>query len=278
MRIKIIADSAADLLKVEGVEFASVPLTISAGEQEFVDDATLDVAGMVETLTTYQGRSGTACPSIDAWLQAFDDADVVYVVTITSGLSGTYNSAMNARDMYLQSHPSAKVQVFDSLSTGPEMCLWVEKIAELVQQGVSFEEVCYRMEAYGKRTRLFFSLESLHNLVQNGRVSKLVASVVGVLGIRIFGTASTIGTLETLAKCRNTRKVIANMLSEMKNAGYKGGRLRIAHVGNESFATQIADAVKEVFGTEDIKIYLCRGLCSFYAESGGILVGCECAE
>lgn len=278
MRTKIIADSSADLLEYPGVEFASVPLTISAGEQEFVDDAALDVEDMVATLATYQGRSGTACPSIDAWIQAFDNADIIYVVTITSGLSGTYNSAMNAREMYLQAHPEAKVHVFDSLSTGPEMCLLVEQLAEWVAEDKPFEQVCQDGEAYLKRARLFFSLESLHNLVQNGRVSRLVGSVVGVLGIRIFGTASTEGTLETLAKCRNARKVIANLLEEMKAAGYKGGKVRIAHVSNEAFALQISDAVKEAFGTEDVKIYLCRGLCSFYAESGGILLGCECAE
>ncbi len=276
MRTKIVADSSADLLEFSGSVFVSVPLTIRVGEREYVDDASLDVANLVETLATYEGRSSTACPSIDAWLQAFDDADEIYVVTITSGLSGTYNSALVAKEAYLQTHPNANVHVFDSLSTGPEMHLLVEKLAELVAEGRSFAEVCAQVEKYQKRTRLYFTLESVHNLVQNGRLNKLVGSVVGVLGIRIFGTASAEGTLETVAKCRNERKVIAKLLEQLKEAGYCGGRLRIAHVGNESFARQIAEAVRETFGTESIQTYLSRGLCSFYAERGGVLIGCEC--
>ncbi len=278
MRVRIVADSSADLLELDGVDFASVPLTVTVGERDFVDDAALDVDDMVATLAAYQGRTTTACPSIEAWLQAFDNADVVYVVTITSGLSGTYNSAMTARELYLQQKPDAKVYVVDSLSTGPEMRLIVEKLAELNNQGMEFEDVCREIRAYQKRTRLFFSLESLHNLVQNGRVSKLVASVVGVLGIRIFGTASEQGTLETLAKCRNTRKVISNLLEQLKKAGYKGGKLCIAHVGNLPFAEEISRAVRETFGTVSVAIYRSRGLCSYYAETGGVLIGCECAE
>ena len=78
---------------------------------------------MLDYLAEYKGRSYTACPSVDGWLEAFKGADEIYVVTITSSLSGAYNAAMAARELYLQAHEEAKVAVFDSLSTGPEMLL-----------------------------------------------------------------------------------------------------------------------------------------------------------
>ena len=121
--MKIIADSSADVKAVEGVCFESVPMTIRAGEREFVDDEQLNTGAMLDHLAAHTGPSGTACPSIERWMSAFAGADEIFVVCITSNLSGTWSSAMAARELYLQSHPGMKIHVFDTLSTGPEMLL-----------------------------------------------------------------------------------------------------------------------------------------------------------
>ena len=133
--------------------------------------------------------SAMACPSVSAWIDAFGRADTVYAVTITSALSGSYNSARIAADIYQQDNSNASVHVFDSLSTGPEILLILEKLEELTAQGLDFDQVVAAVEAYCKKTRLFFSLHSLHNLAQNGRVSKVTAAAVGVMNIRVLGTA-----------------------------------------------------------------------------------------
>ena len=194
--MKIIADSSANISALEGVCFQSIPMTIRAGEREFVDDGTLDTAKMLDYLASYNGKSGTACPGLDAWLQAFSGADEIFVVTITGALSGTCASAVAARDLYLQSHPEAKIHVFDSLSTGPEMLLLIEKLADLIREGKSFDEICKAGQDYLASTHLLFILRSIHNLAQNGRVSKLAAGAVGILGIQILAKASEQGTIE----------------------------------------------------------------------------------
>ena len=93
---KIIADSSANLLSLSGAAFQSIPMVIHAGERDFLDDARLDTGDMMDYLSTFKGRSGTACPGPDGWMNAFAGADEIFVVTITSGLSGTYGSAMAA--------------------------------------------------------------------------------------------------------------------------------------------------------------------------------------
>ena len=128
MDYKIVMDSAGDMLEFPGAQYACVPLKILAGDREFVDDATTDVVEMVDYLGTYVGKSSTACPSAGEYLEAFEDAEDVYCVTITSGLSGSYNAATVASQTYLEMHPDKKVHVFDSLSAGPEMTLMTEKI------------------------------------------------------------------------------------------------------------------------------------------------------
>ena len=200
MKIKIVADSSADTLEFEEIEYKSVPLVISTDKKNYVDDENLDVDGMIKDLKEYKGKSKTACPSAGQWLESFGDSEEIYVVTITSNLSGSYNSAMVAKDMYLEEHPNAKIHVFDTLSTGPEMRLLIEKLAELINKGNEFVKVVEEANNYLKTTKLFFSLESLHNLAQNGRVSKLSEIAAKVLNIKIIGQASINGVLEILNK------------------------------------------------------------------------------
>ena len=197
-------------------------------------------------------------------------------MTITSGLSGTYNSACVAKEQYISQHPETKICVVDSLSTGPGEVLLIEKIAEMKAAGKTFEEVSVEIDKYRDSLRLFFGLKSLHNLAQNGRVSKIVASAIGIMNIRILGTASKEGTIEPVAKCRGEKKLIETILSEIKKIGYKGGKVRICHVENEELSSSIIEGLKKEFGKIDIKSILARGLCGFYAERGGIIIGCEC--
>lgn len=272
---KIVADSSADTLLLAGVDFASVPLTIMTNEREYVDNATLDVAEMCEQLLRYNGRSSTACPGVGDWLAAFGDAEEVFCVTITSNLSGSHNAAVIAAQEYEESHPGRRVFVVDSLSTGPEMRLLLERLQKNVMTDMAFEAICADVTAYSAKTGLLFVLESMKNLANNGRVSRLAATAAGLLGIRAVGKASDRGTLEMLEKCRGEQKALAAVVQQMREQGYIGGAVRISHVGNEEAAQSLREMLAVVFPKADIRVYAARGLCSFYAEKGGLLIGFE---
>ena len=274
--VKFVADSACDLKDYPGICFETVPLSISTDERDYTDNEELNVHEVLDYLEGYNDRSYTACPSIDAWLKAFEGADEIYCVTITSGLSGTFNGANIAREQYLEDHPDAKIYVVDSLSTGPGMVLLLEKLAELKTQGKSFEEVCTAIDKYRKRLKLYFSLSSLHNLAQNGRVNKLIASAIGFMNIKILGTASKEGTIEQVGKCRGNNRMIDKIIEQLKENGFTKGKIRICHVECLEFANAVAEKIRSIFNCTDIKIVPARGLCSYYAERGGIILGCEC--
>ena len=273
--MKIIADSSANIPALAGASYQSVPMTIRAGERDFVDDETLDPHELLDYLASYSGKSGTACPSLDCWLRAFEGADEIFVLTITSRLSGTCASAMAARDVYLQSHPDTKIHVFDTLSTGPEMQLLAERIAALYAMGLSFDVICEKAREYLATTHLLFRLKSLHNLAQNGRVSKLTAGAVGILGIQILSTASSEGTIQPVEKCRGEKKTREAMVQHILDTGYRGGKVRIHHAENPDAAGALAASLRERFPEADIEILPCAGLCSYYAERGGVIVGFE---
>ena len=275
MNVKIVADSSANLLSFEGVPYESVPLKIISKGREYVDNAELDVAGMVEDLHKEKTGAGTSCPNVMDWMEAFGDADAVFAVAITSNLSGCCNAAMQAAEMYKGEHECAKVCVLDSLSTAGEMHLIVEKLRDLIAEGLCFEAVEAKIRAYMKHTHLLFTLQSLANLAKNGRVSPAVAKIAGVLGICVVGKASDVGTLQQMHKCRGEKRSLETLMKEMVNHGFAGGRVRIDHCMNLNAAKQLHDMILAQFPGSDIKIGQCGALCSFYAEKGGMIIGFE---
>lgn len=275
MNYKIIADSSANLLEFPGANFASVPLKIVTSEKEYIDDASLDTASMLADLAAYSGKSGTSCPNVGEWVEAFEDAENIFAIAITSNLSGSYNALVQAKAVYEEQHPDRKVCTLDSLSTGPEMALVVEKLKELIDEGLSFAEIDTQIREYMKKTHLLFMLESVENLAKNGRVSPLVAKAVGFLNIRIVGKASDVGTLQQLHKCRGEKKGLETMLSEMEAHGFQGGKIRLAHCHNPSAAEAMLSLIRSKYHNIEPTIIPMTGLCCFYAEQGSLMVGFE---
>lgn len=275
MSYTIISDSSSDLLSLPGMAYANVPLKIITDQKEYVDDGSLDVDGMIADLRSYKGTSKSSCPNIDDWSAAFGDHDHIICITITSGLSGSNNTANLALKEHLDTHPEKQGMVIDSLSTGPENALIIEKLQEMITAKFSFEDIKQKIKEYQAKTHLIFSLDSLRNLANNGRVSMAVAKVAGILGIRVVGKASDEGTLEITSKVRGRDKALAEILGNMLKTGYAGGKVRIHHCQNQAAAQTLVDMIKQKFKDAAIKVQETRGLCSFYAESGGLLVGYE---
>ena len=273
--VKIVADSSANLMKLTSVPFGAAPMKVITAQREFVDDRNLDLDEMIAFFKSYKGRSQSSCPNPEDWLTTFGDAEDVFCVAITSGLSGSYNAACIAKEMYETEHPGRRVFVIDSLSAGPELTLFVEKLEELIVAGKSFEEICAYMPEYQKKTGLLFMLESLNNFAANGRVSPAVARIAGVLGIRIVGKASDAGTLEPTDKCRGEEKSLKTILKHLKESGLKTGKVILAHCLNESAANTLKNMIETDLPGVAVKICKNLGLCSFYAEKGGLLVGFE---
>ena len=273
--IKIVADSCCDLFALDSVPFASTPLKIITSEREFVDDERLNVPEMVDYLAGYKGKSKSSCPNTAEWINAFGDADEVFCVTITGGLSGSYNSACVAKGIYESENKGKKVFVLDSLSAGPEVTMAVKKLEELILQELSFEEIAEQISCYIKKTGLLFMLKSLKTFANNGRVSPVVARIAGIAGICIVGKASDEGTLEPLHKCRGEKKSLDAVVSELAKAGLRSGKVSIGHSQNEAGAENLRQLILAKFPKAEVEIHKMNGLCCFYAEKGGILVGYE---
>lgn len=274
----LVSDSTCEIRSIDHLApdtaFYTVPLKIRVGEREYVDNAMLDTEAMLEAMANYNGPSSTACPAPEEWAEKFLLADQVFAITITSGLSGSYNSAMVAREMVLESHPEKRIHVLDSLSTGGEMALAIWKANDLVASGLPFDEVVREWEIWFQDRQVLFALASFDNLVKNGRLSRLAGFMAGVMNMRAVGRGSEEGKLEMLHKTRGETRMLALLLEEMDHRGYQGLEpVVISHCQTERAALLLKNGIEKKWPGAKVVVLPCSGLTSFYAETGGIIVG-----
>ncbi len=274
MSLRIVADSSSNIFEFKGVDFKSVPLKVISESREYVDTPQLDTVAMIKEMYESKERFSTSCPNAFEWGEAFEGGEDIFAITITKHLSGSYTAACTAAEDFKAQNPNGNIFVIDSLSTGGEMELIMEKIRELYEKGFTFEEIKDEVQDYMKHTHLVFALRNLNNLAKNGRVNPAVAKIAGVLGIRITGMADN-GHLKTLHKCKGREKTLEMLKSDMLEMGFKGGKVRISHCQNEESASLLKEKLLAVYPNSDITISPCTALCSFYAELGGLIIGFE---
>ena len=275
MSIRIVSDSSSNVFALEGANYKTVPMKVIAGDMEFIDTPELDLAGMVSYLQGYKGKSGSSCPNVQEWLDAFAGEDDIFALTISGGLSGSYNSASQAAELFMAGNPGRKAFVIDTRSAGPQQIMLAEKLRELIAAGLDFDTVKERILDYANHTHILFCLESMMNLARNGRVNPAVAKIAGMLGIRVVGDVKG-GQITPVHKPRGQKKATQILVEMMKERGfYDGALLRIAHCFGEEPANALIDAVKAEFPNTRVILEPTTALCSFYAEAGGLMIGFE---
>ena len=271
---KIVADSSSNQYSFPGIPYDYASLQITVDGRNFTDAEGLDLAEMVDALEHTKKSSSTACPSTGDWLTKFEGADEIYAITISAKLSGSYESAKMAEKEYLEEHPDARIWVIDSRMTGPGMRMIMDKINELSDRGFGVEDIKEKTIEYLKSVKLCFLLASVNNLANAGRLSKLVAKAIGVLDIKMLGRAKE-GVIDPFGKFKGQKRAVKETFIEMMNQGYDGGKVRIDHVLNEADAEKLKGYIVEKFPAADVIIDTCKGLCSYYAERNGYIVGYE---
>ena len=279
MKYAIIVDSSCDMYMNESYEndtfMARVPLRLRVGEKEYIDDFDLDIVSFMNEMSACAEATGSAAPSPEEWYNAYKNADEIFVVTITGALSGTYSSAVVGKNMFLEDYPEKKVHTIDSKSAGSGTTIIVRKLQEYIKAQMPFEKIVDEITEYCKTIKTYFILESMENLIKNGRVSALAGKLAGILGIRILGQASDEGTIELLRKLRGKDLIYKKTVEDMISNGYHGGKIVISHCFNEEKVELLSELIKQQFPDAEIETMLTSGLCSYYAEKKGLIIAFE---
>lgn len=274
----IIADSSCNLRdytpQAPDTLYAYAPLKINVGGTEYADDANLDVAELNRRVAEEKSASSSACPSAGEWAELFRSAENVVAITISANLSGSFEAASMARDL-VQEEGGHRIHLVNSRAAGGKLEMLVILLDRYltVHPDATFEEACAYIDGIEQNSSVLFSLSSYENLTKSGRMPKMAGILANKLSIRVLGCASEEGTIKIVAPTRGQKKMIAKVIQSMESDGYKGGLVCMDHVDNEAGCQEIAAAISAKWPEAEIMIMPCGGLCSYYAESKGIIIG-----
>ena len=274
MSYKIVVDSCCDLSAQMAQDpcFVRVPLTIRAGGSTFVDDSGLDQGDLLWAMRQSQEAPATACPPPQAYLDAYQGADDVYVVTLSALLSGSHNSAEQARMLMEEDHPNKNVYVFNSCSASSGEVLVALKVRELAESGAPFKHVVREVEQFIYQMQTMFVLETLENLRKNGRLTRLQSVITGALKIKLLMAATPEGEICKLGQTLSMKQALSKMVDHMANDPAHAGRtLAICHCNCLDRAFQVKAMAEQRCKFAHILILEAGGITSVYANDGGIV-------
>lgn len=276
MKYKIIADSSCDLNEEmkKNMNIELVPLSLQLEDKIYVDDESLDVLEYVKEMKACPIAPKTACPSPQDFMNRYQSDENAFVVTLSSELSGTYNSAEIAKKMYLEDHKDKFIHVFNSKSASVGETLIALKIEELAKSGSTSEEIVEKVDEYIKGMKTYFLLESLEHLAKAGRLKSYVAVIATLLKIKPIMGAASDGTIRLVHKVRGYKKAflkLADTISE-EVSDFSDRVLGISHCNCLDRAIALKENIQEKYNFKDIFIVEMQGLSSTYADDGGLII------
>lgn len=277
MSYKIVIDSCGELLDEwkQDTRFESVPLTLTVGNENIIDDSTFDQADFLKKVADCPECPKSACPSPERYRKAFDcDADHVYCVTLSAELSGSYNSAMLGRSLVEEKHPGKKIHIFNSCSASVGETLIALKIQECEEKEMDYKQTIDTVEHYISQQNTFFVLENLETLRKNGRLSRVKALVASALKIKPVMGATQEGTICQLDQARGMNKALVKMVEHIQEVTTDSVNrtLAISHCNCAQRAQMLKEALEEKMNLKKILVLDTAGVSSMYANDGGIIV------
>ena len=276
MGFKIVVDSCCDLTgqMLKDPRFIKVPLTIRSNGSSFIDNEAFDQADLLWAMKQSEEAPSTACPSPQSYLDAYQgpEEEDVYVVTLSALLSGSHNSAEQARMLMEEDHPNKNVYVFNSCSASSGEVLVALKVRELAESGVPFKHVVREVEQFIYQMQTMFVLETLENLRKNGRLTRLQSVITGALKIKLLMGATPEGEICKLGQTLSMKQALSKMVDHMANdPAHTGRTLAICHCNCLDRAFQVKAMAEQRCKFAHILILEAGGITSVYANDGGIV-------
>lgn len=276
MGIKIVADSSCDLSKElkEQMNIEMAPLILQLGEKSYVDDENLNVNEYVKAMGQSETPPRTACPSPEDYMKRYQGEDSIFVVTLSNRLSGSFNSAVLAKNIFLEEVSEKFIHVFDSFSASAGETLIALKINELAKKNFSNIEILDKVTSYIKEMKTFFLLESLDHLAKAGRLNPIVAKIAGMFSIKPIMGATDEGEIKLVEKTRGYKKAFKRFVEVIGEDGtnFEEKVLAIAHCNCVDRALEFKDEVLKKYNFKDVVIVEMGGLSSTYADDGGLVI------
>ena len=279
MDYKIIVDSCGELthkMKESGI-YTSAPLSMQVDGDVVMDDETFDQADFLRRVAASPECPKSSCPSPEKYMELYSGEEQrVYVVTLSSELSGSYNSAQLAAKLWKEEHgeDGRQIHVFNSRSASVGETLIACKVRECEEQGMTFEETVSETEAYIEGQHTYFVLENLDTLRKNGRLTGIRSFVASALNIKPVMGSTPQGTICQLGQARGMKRALVKMTEQIVRDGKRTKEkvLAIAHCNCPERAREVERMILDKIHVRDSFIVDTAGISTMYANDGGIIV------
>ena len=276
----ILADSCCDLSPelLKKTQAKVAPLTITIDDTHYVDDGTVDIPPYLAAMKASKNPVRSACPSPDLYAEDIKAADGdCFIITLSSKLSGSHNAAVLGVQLAEEDMPEKKVHVFDSESASAGETYLALMIHDLIAAGKSFEQIVETVEEKIRSMHTLFVLDSLDNLVKNGRISKTVALLANVLSIRLLMSDDGHGAIKNISKARGIKGALTQMVETCRKhtegLAAASQRLVISYCNCPERARQVRDMIREKCpAIGEIIMTPTSALSSMYANDGGVVI------
>lgn len=276
----ILADSCCDLSHelLKKTQARVAPLTITIDDTHYVDDGTVDIPPYLAAMKASKNPVRSACPSPDLYAEDIKAADDdCFIITLSSKLSGSHNAAVLGVQLAEEDMPEKKVHVFDSESASAGETYLALMIHDLIAAGKSFEQIVETVEEKIRSMHTLFVLDSLDNLVKNGRISKTVALLANVLSIRLLMSDDGHGAIKNISKARGIKGALTQMVETCRKhtegLAAASQRLVISYCNCPERARQVRDMIREKCpAIGEIVMTPTSALSSMYANDGGVVI------
>lgn len=271
---RLIADSCADFTseKKEWTDVRLVPLTLTVNKEDIIDDETFCQKKFLEKMKKSPDCPRSACPSPERYMKEFEGADEIFVVTLSKHLSGSYQSAMLAKQMYKEQHPEVKIEVVDSWSASVGESIIVLKLRSLLDK-FNFEEIVKKITTFRNNAQTKFVLEDLDVFIKNGRLTQVQAILCNALNIKPL-LAGKEGQIVKLDQARGVeralKKLVDSVVADVKEATTR--TLAIAHCNHPARAEAVKQMIMSRVPFKECMIVNTGGISTMYANEGGIIV------
>lgn len=278
MGYHIIMDSVGDrteeLLAMDN--FSVVPLKIIIDDEEFVDNDQLDQQMLIQKIAAAKECPRSACASpaeYQALYKKYKD-DRIYVISASSELTGSYNSAKLGEKMFLEEFPDAEIIVFDSKSACAGQPLLAYKIIEFEKAHSDLKTVAKMLEEFIKEQEIIFVLEDITFLQKNGRLTGIKSLLATALNIVPILSADKNGVINQMGKARGIKKALKKLKESIVESLKRNPKdmLVISHCNCAQRAEDIKKELIMLFPDLDIKIVNTGGIATLYAGNRGIVV------
>ncbi len=276
MSYKIVLDSCGELPEelLQDERFERVPLGLDVGDWHILDDETFDQREFLKRVAQCPECPKSSCPSPERYMEACNtEAEHVYIITLSSYLSGSYNSAQLGRQLYLEQYGKKDICVIDSHSASCGQTQIALLAMELEEEGMAFAEIEKRLIRYRDEMLTYFVLDNLETLRKNGRLSAVKSVVAQTLNIKPVMSA-TEGVIIQKSQAIGIKKALTKMIEfmqkEVKDLGQK--RILITHCNCPERAQYVKEMLASRAGAGEILILETAGVSSMYANDGGVIV------